>query len=194
MALQVRSVIMCLVLMCILQLPQTLRLHDIHCKLPSERGNTYPCEHGCRDGYRGEHCSISCNMHCISCDRNTSHCEKCVGGYYGPYCTLPCFDKCRVCNISGHCEECKEDNVTGPMCETPIHLTTTPTMDPDVTVKPPQPWYTIVTILFSVVMGIVIVSLFLYCCYVNTDWLHKCRKKFWFFQSQQSGPHEGEQG
>ncbi|XP_041349681.1 uncharacterized protein LOC121368971 [Gigantopelta aegis] len=179
MSLQVRYV--CFVLMCILQLAQTLREHEIQCKFPNETRNMSPCEHGCQDGYRGKHCSIQCYMNCFSCNRKTSHCEgKCVEGHYGPYCTLLCFENCRVCDISGNCVNCKNNNVTGPHCETPIlqpnSLTTTTPMNPDVTVKPPLPWYTIGTILFSVVMGIVIVSLSLYCCYVNTDWLHICRR------------------
>ncbi|KAH3875371.1 hypothetical protein DPMN_038634 [Dreissena polymorpha] len=75
------------------------------------------CLDGCRPGYRGDKCDVSCEAtlglsNCAVCDRYQFACTVCKPGFHGSQCQLPCGVNCvavggaRYCNISdGTCRD-----------------------------------------------------------------------------------------
>ncbi|KAH3875441.1 hypothetical protein DPMN_038707 [Dreissena polymorpha] len=75
------------------------------------------CLDGCRPGYRGDKCDVSCAAsvdlaNCAVCDRYQFSCTVCKPGFWGPKCQSTCgvncveFSGARYCNISdGTCRD-----------------------------------------------------------------------------------------
>ncbi|XP_052223932.1 uncharacterized protein LOC127839582 [Dreissena polymorpha] len=63
------------------------------------------CPYGCKDGYRGEECTLRCANDCQRCDRYSVRCSTCNNWYYldsNGYC---CYQGC-LCNNFSFCYGC----------------------------------------------------------------------------------------
>ncbi|KAJ8321527.1 hypothetical protein KUTeg_000924 [Tegillarca granosa] len=66
------------------------------------------CTLGCRDGWYGEFCNISCEGNCRSCNISDGDCLFCDDNYWGVNCTRQCPVNCYLCNkVNGTCQSCK---------------------------------------------------------------------------------------